>query len=617
MGCCRVRMSRVRTSEVLAGEGVIHVAPMQALREDLGRQAAMALRARYPDATLPELLAIDSSQKADLQSAAALQLARALKRPPREIAEVIAASLRAHAAVARAEIAGAGFVNVTLRDAWLAARVEDCLTLRDVGGGRCVVIDYSSPNVAKPMHIGHIRSTILGEAIKRVLKAVGYVTVADNHLGDWGTQFGKLIVGWKRWVDRGAFEADPIAELLRLYVKYSEEEKRQRGESTSRVVEEDPAGNEQDAPEILREARAELVKLQAGDPENVALWEKFIAVSKREFERVYERLGVRFDVTLGESFYNDRLAATVDRLLAEGIAVHDQGAVVVHFDEVRDGEALTPLLVRKADGGFLYGTTDIAAVLYRIERWNPARIVYVTDERQQLHFKQLFAVARRLGVRTSLEHVWFGLMRLPEGTFSTRDGNVIGLEALLDEAERRALDVARECNERRSPDDRLDDAAVREVARVVGLGAVKYNDLSRDRTTLVTFTWDKALALTGNTAPYLQYAHARLCSVLRKARAQGLTSGAVGSLQPSERALVMKLLAFGGVVEEVARLLKPHLLCEYLYELATTFSTFYNDHPVLQSEGAVRASRLRLVEHTASVLREGLTLLGIEAPERM
>ncbi len=591
---------------------------MQSLRDDLGRHAATALRAHFPEHALPESIAVDKSQKADLQTSAALQLARALKKPPREIADAIAASLGAHPAVARVEVAGAGFVNVTLRDAWLAGRAETCLALRDVGGGRNVVIDYSSPNVAKPMHIGHIRSTIIGDAIKRALKAVGYATVADNHLGDWGTQFGKLIVAWKRWVDPAAFEANPIAELLRIYVRYSDEEKRQRGAAPARPdEEEDDAGAEKDAPEILKEARAELVKLQAGDPENVALWQRFIAVSLKEFERVYRRLGVSFDVTLGESFYNDRLAATVERLVAEGIAEPDHGAMVVHFEKARDGEAMTPLLVRKADGGFLYGTSDIAAVLYRLERWNPARIIYVTDERQQLHFRQFFAASRRLGVTVPLEHVWFGLMRLPEGTFSTRDGNVIGLEALLDEAERRALDVARECNEKRPEDDRLDDAAVREVARMVGLGAVKYNDLSRDRTTLVTFTWDKALALTGNTAPYLQYAHARLRSILRKAEAQGLEAGAVGALEPAERALVVKLLGYNDVVEEVARLLRPHLLCEYLFELATTFSTFYNDHPVLQSEGAVRASRLRLVQLTATAIREGLALLGIEAPERM
>ena len=542
-----------------------------------------------------------------------MQLARTLKRNPREIAEALSAAYAEHPAVARAEVAGAGFVNISLDPAWIASSVDTCTALRDVGGGRVAVIDYSSPNVAKPMHIGHLRSTILGEAIKRVLRAVGYSVVADNHLGDWGTQFGKLLVAWKRWLDPAAFEAHPVGELLRLYVAYTKEEKRER-EAMGAVAregdeEEEPA--EKEAPPILREARAELVKLQQGDEENVALWKRFIEVSMREFERMYQRLDVSFDVTLGESFYNDRLAGTVERLLSEGIAEHSKGAVIVTFEKARDGEAMPPLLVRKADGGFLYGTTDIATVLYREERWKPARVIYVTDERQQLHFRQFFAASKRLGVTTPLEHVWFGLMRMPEGTISTRDGNVIGLESLLDEAERRALDVARQCN------PELPEDEAREVARKVGIGAVKYNDLSRDRTTLVTFTWDKALALTGNTAPYLQYTHARIRSILRKAAEQGLEAGAVGALEPAERALAVKLLGFDEAVDEVARTSRPHLLCDYLYELATAYSTFYNESPVLKSEGAVRASRLRLCELTSKVLREGLALLGIEAPERM
>jgi arginyl-tRNA synthetase len=283
----------------------------------------------------------------------------------------------------------------------------------------------------------------------------------------------------------------------------------------------------------------------------------------------------------------------------------------VTFTKERDGEAMPPMLVRKADGGFLYGTSDIAAMRYRMGRWSPSRILIVTDERQQLHFRQLFAVARRLGVPAKLEHVWFGLMRLPEGTFSTRDGNVIALESLLDEAEQRAEAVARSLNAD------LPDAEVKEVARVVGLGSVKYNDLSKDRTTLVTFTWDKALSLQGNTAPYLQYAYARIRSIQRKVAELGAVPGPVGALEPAERGLVLALLKFPLAVEDVARTARPHALCDYLYELAGAFSTFYNELPVKDAEPAVRAARLTLCERVATVLRRGLDLLGIEVVERM
>ena len=468
--------------------------------------------------------------------------------------------------------------------------------------GQKVVLDYSSPNVAKPMHIAHIRSTIIGDAIKRVLKAVGYEVIADNHLGDWGTQFGKLIVAWRKWLDPAAFERSPVEELLRLYIKFVEEDKSA----------DDAEGNESDATPLLKEARAELVKLQQGDAENVALWKRFIEVSLKEFGRIYQRLGVEFDHYYGESHYNDLLAGTVERLLKDGIAEESRGAIAVFFRKPDGTDELPPLLIRKADGGYLYGTTDIAGLLYRVDRWNPSRILIVTDERQQLHFKQFFAVGRRLGITCSLEHVWFGLMRLPEGTISTREGKQIGLEALLDEAERRALAVATES----SPE--LSDAERREVARVVGIGAVKYNDLSKDRQTLVTFTWDKALSLQGNTAPYLQYAYARIKSILRKAAADGAGEpGKVTAPTPVERALIMRLLGFPEAVEQVARSARPHVLADYLYELAGAFSTFYADHPVLKAEPAVRASRLRLCALVADTLQRGLALLGIEVLERM
>lgn len=585
---------------------------MHALLDELGSAASAALAQSFALDGAPPAAAFVPSPRADLQCNAAMQLAKRLGRNPADVAAVITAAIATHPAVASAEVAKPGFVNVTLRDAWLAGHAADALSLRQVGAGQTVVIDYSSPNVAKPMHIGHLRSTILGEALKRTMRAVGYTVVADNHLGDWGTQFGKLIVAWRRYLDEAAFARSPVDELQRIYVKYSDEEKDQRKALGAPVKTEDddeaPAGA---VPELLQAARAELVKLQAGDPDNVALWKRFIDVSTVEFERMYKRLDIRFDVTLGESFYNDQLAPTVDELLAKGVAEHSQGAVVVTFTKERDGEAMTPFLLRKADGGYLYGTTDVAGMRYRVATWNPSRILIVTDERQQLHFRQLFATSRRLGVATKLEHVWFGLMRLPEGTFSTRDGNVISLEALLDEAERRAGDVARSLNAELSAEE------LTEVGRVVGLGAVKYNDLSKDRQTLVTFTWDKALSLQGNTAPYLQYAYARIRSIQRKAAAQGLVAGPVASLEAAERALALALLKFPLAVEEVALTARPHALCDYLYALAGAYSTFYNECPVLTAEPSIRAGRLTLCELVASVLKRGLDLLGIEVVERM
>jgi arginyl-tRNA synthetase len=576
----------------------------------------LATRAGVPVATLARS---KRAEFGDLQINAAMQLAKAEGKKPREIAQRIVDAIVTHDAVVKAEIAGPGFVNVFVRDQWLAAHADHALAVRQVAAGQRVIIDYSAPNVAKPMHIGHIRSTIIGDAIKRALRAVGYDVVADNHLGDWGTQFGKLIVAYRKWLDEAAFAEDPVAELLRLYIKFQDEDKKQGGEAKD----EDEDG-EAKVTALLAEARAELVKLQAGDPDNVALWKRFVDVSMAEFERVYRRLGVQFDVTLGESFYNDRLADTVKLLLDRGIAEQSRGAIVVFFRKPDGSDELPPAIVRKADGGFNYATTDVAGALYRVERWQPARIVILTDERQQLHFRQLFAIARRLGITCSLEHVWFGLMRLPEGTISTREGKLIHLEVLLDEAQTRALAVAQKVQEDRDREgkleaaDRLSEAELREVARVVGIGAVKYNDLSKDRQTLVTFTWDKALSLSGNSGPYLQYAYARIQSILRKAAAQeGATPGPIGTLLPSERALLTKLYDFGAAVEAVAAQTRPHLLCDYLYDLAGAFSTFYAEHQVLKAEPNVRASRLTLCQLTGRALQQGLGLLGIDVLERM
>ena len=532
----------------------------------------------------------------DYQCNAAMGLAKQLRRSPREVAQAVATAAGAHAAVERIEVAGPGFLNIFLSGSWLDGHMAD--VARDprcgvpaVGVGHTVVLDYSSPNVAKPMHIGHIRSTVIGNALDRMHRFLGYRVIADNHLGDWGTQFGILIMGYRHFVDRARLAEEPVEELERIYVRSYERSKEDAG--------------------WMDQARAELVKLQSGDPENLRLWQQFVALSLAEFDHMYKRLGVGFDLTRGESYYSDVLAGLADEMIARGIARESEGALVVFLEE----EKLPVCMVRKSDGGFNYATTDLATIRSRIGEFKPDKIIYVTDERQQLHFKQVFATARRLGLHADFEHVWFGLMRLPEGTFSTRQGNVIKLERLLDEAESRALAIVKETSPEQTPERQ------REVARVVGIGAVKYADLSQSPQTLVTFSWDKALALNGNSAPYLQYAYARIASVRDKYQErfpQGrLDDYRIELKEPVERALGLKIARFPEALIRAADSYKPNVLADYLYELAQTYSTFYQNVPFLQAPEGARESRVRLSVIVARILQRGLNLLGIETLERI
>jgi arginyl-tRNA synthetase len=535
-------------------------------------------------------------QFGDFQCNAAMSLKSVLKMSPRAISEKVVANAAAHPAVDRLEVAGPGFINVYLSDAWVLDTVsaidqDPQLGVPKVGVGHSVVLDYSSPNVAKPMHIGHIRSTIIGNSIDRLHRLLGYNVIADNHIGDWGTQFGIIMMGYRHFADKEALAARPVEELERVYVKSYEK---------SRADE-----------DWLRQCREELVKLQAGDPQNTELWREFVALSLKEFDRIYKRLGVSFDIMRGESFYNDKLAGTVALLEEKGLAEESEGATVVFLEE----EKLPVCIVRKSDGGFNYATTDITTVASRIEEFHPDKIVYITDERQQLHFKQFFTICGKLGYETALHHVWFGLMRLPEATFSTRQGNVIKLEALLDEAEQRAFDLVQ------SSSPEMAETEQREVARAVGIGAVKYADLSQNPQTTVTFTWDKALALDGNSGPYLQYAYARIASVHDKyaERFPDLDLGNFDLIltEPIERELAMKLIRFPDVAIRAAAAYKPSTIADYLYELAQCYSSFYSNVPFLKAEEGIRESRVKLCGITAQVLRGGLQLLGIETPERI
>jgi arginyl-tRNA synthetase len=530
-----------------------------------------------------------------------MSLAKERKMNPRQLATDVLAKLDVSEWCEKVEIAGAGFLNLRVKTPAVAGELETALRtgqlfFKPSASPGTVVIDFSSPNVAKPMHVGHIRSTILGDSLARVLRLLGHRLITDNHIGDWGTQFGKIIVGWKRELDRAALEKDPIGEMERLYKKINAEA------DTNAAT--------------LEDARQELVKLQQGDETNLAIWREMISLSQVQFDTIYHRLGVRFDHTLGESFYNPHLQRVVEELCARGIARESEGAVAVFFDDV---SALKeqPALIRKSDGGFNYTTTDLATLEYRLQRWKPNEIVYVTDGRQQLHFQQLFTAFRRWhpNVPVRLAHVWFGSILGEDGKpFKARSGETVKLSDLLDEAEERAFTVVSDKN----PD--LPEPQRREIARVVGIGAVKYADLLPNRQSDYVFSWDKMLALQGNTAPYLLYAYARIRSIFRKGSEAGTEAKSGTSIRlaaPHEIALAKHLLRFGLVLEAVAEDYRPNFLCNYLYELAGLFAGFYENCPVLKAEPIERDSRLALIDLTGRVLKQGLELLGIETLEQM
>lgn len=526
----------------------------------------------------------------DYQCNDALKLSKKLHRNPREIASAVAEVLAAGETFEKVEVAGPGFLNLTVSSVWLAAQLNQLAAapangIPQKGAGRKVVMDYSSPNAAKQMHIGHIRSTVIGNAIDRLFRALGYEVIADNHLGDWGTQFGILIKGYRELLSDDERANLTVANLEKCYVL-----------SAARAKEAD--GVWKDA------CRAELVKLQQGDADNLALWKKFIDISIGEFERMYAKLGVKFDTYRGESFYNTMMPDVVAKLVEMGLAVESDGALIVNLESEKLGVAI----VRKSDGGFNYTTSDLACVGSRVADYDPERIIYVTDDRQQLHFKQFFSIASKMGYTTRLVHVPFGLMSYQGKAISTREGNLIRLEELLAEAKRRAFDIVK---------DRGGDEA---LAEAIGYGAVKYADLSHDPGTAIDFNWDKALALEGNSGPYLQYAAARVSSLLEKASVsddEALLSGTFSVTTPSEKRLALALLEFPGAVVRAAEAYKPSVLADYLFQTAQLYSSFYQNSPILKSEEAVRAARLCLCALFGRTLRKGLDLLGIASPKHI
>src|SRR5205807_1923943 len=524
----------------------------------------------------------------DYQSNEALVLGKQRGENPRKIAETIIANLAVTEISEQPSVAGAGFINFTLKREAVETKIaallgDERLGVEKVFSPRKIVIDFGSPNVAKPMHVGHIRSTFLGDALARIAKFLGHDVIRDNHIGDWGTQFGMVIWGWKNLLNLESLKHDPIAELVRIYK-----------ETNERATKD----------EAVREAaRAELVKLQAGDPENYSIWKQCVDLSMQEFSKAYELLDIHYDIVRGESFYNERLPSVVDRLLKSGLAELSEGAVCVFFRDIPE-LADKPCIIRKRDGGYNYATTDVATVDYRINDLKADTIWIVTGAPQILHFKQIFEIARREGYKADFRHITHGsILGENRKLMKTRSGDNVPLRELLDEACARARKIVEEKN----PD--LSDAEKIDIAQKIGIGAVKYADLSQYRMTDYVFSWDKMLSLQGNTAPYLQNAYVRIRSIFRKA---GETQTKIDQLVLAEAAeinLAKLLCQFTEVVPQVLNDFRPNILANYLFELANSFHTFYEACPVLKSEEPARSSRLALCDLAGRVLQRGLDLL--------
>ena len=619
----------------------------------------------------------------DYQINCAMPLGKLLKKPPRDVALELIARLRVDDVCAPPEVAGPGFINLRLRDDWLTARLgaaagDERLAIDPVAEPRTYVIDYSGPNVAKPMHVGHIRSTVIGDAVYRTLKFVGHRVVGDNHLGDWGTQFGMILYGFRHFRDEAAYRARPVDELSRLYKlvnqlvgyfdgkaelprlrerasqcaaalrttealaptgdknldkKQAQALRKARNdadeaaaavaelEAKSAKIESDPvlARYAAEHPRIGAAVLEETAKLHSGDAENVRLWREFMPPCLQTLNDTYARLHVAFDETLGESCYHDELADVATDLETKGLARTSDGALCV-FLPGHD----VPMIVRKKDGAFLYATTDLATVRYRMRRWKPDAVLYVVDHRQSLHFEQLFAVAKLWGYADcDFRHLSFGTVLGSDGKpYKTRSGDTVGLAALLDEAVDRALKIVSENDEGKPGGAELDAAARRRVAEIVGIGALKYADLAQNRTSDYEFSYDKMLAMNGNTATYMQYAYARVRSIFRRGEVDAAAlraSGAVVRLETTaERTLALTLLRFEEAIEQSLVDFRPNLLTTYLFESANCYSTFFEQCPVLKAPTPeLRESRLLLCDLTARTIRMGLSLLGIDVVEQM
>ena len=534
----------------------------------------------------------------DFQTNFAMMSSKLIGKNPREIANTIIENFEKNDIIEKLEVAGPGFINIFLKNSFLNEEIKklenEKYDFSFLNTGKTVIIDYSSPNIAKRMHIGHLRSTIIGDSIKRILNFLGFKTLADNHIGDWGTQFGKLIVAYKNWLDKKAYEEDPIGELERIYVLFSDKAKK------------DPA--------LEDEAREELKKLQLGNEDNQKLWKEFIDISLKEYNKVYERLDVNFDYYYGESFYNDMMPSVLEELKKKNIAREDQGALVVFFED----DKLPPAIVQKKDGSFLYTTSDLATMKFRKNELKVDEAVYLTDDRQQNHFKQVFEIGKMLGEPYDYKktHIVFGIMRFGDQIFSSRSGNTIRLVDLLDEAKKQVKKVIDEKN------PNIPEEEKEKIAETIGSGAIKYFDLSQNRTSDITFTWEKVLNFEGNTGPYLQYTYVRIMSIFRKLEEENINVEnmdiVLDEMDGIERELASELLKFPQAVVKSYENFRPNIIADYLFDTAKLFNSFYNSSSILKEEDKqVMDARILLAKKTAFVLKEGLKLLGIKTVNRM
>jgi arginyl-tRNA synthetase len=600
--------------------------------------------ANDPDKYASLVKPVGDPKHGDYQANLAMSLGKELGKPPREVAAEVVKRLDAGDILEPPEIAGPGFINLRIKKDWLAGHIraiggDERLGVAAATKPRTFVIDYSSPNVAKPLHVGHLRSTIIGDSLKRLLQFLGHRVIADNHLGDWGTQFGMLIYGYKQFRDEAALKTDPVREMVRIY---------QLVRGQTKPADKDDAPNEErakytpeqieDAKSVLAICRDETAKLQKGDPENVALWQQFIPWSMGTITPLYNRLGVTFDHFHGESFYNPMLAGVVDDLLQKGIATISQGAAVVFLTPPpEDGsEHQADAVIRKGDGAFTYTASDLATIQYRSKEWHPDAVLYVVGTPQSKHFQTLFAVAERwIGKDIELRHVNFGsVLGNDRKMLSTRNGGAAELSELLDmavtKADKQYQDAAAERAARGEDVPQVSAEERKRIAERVGIGAVKYADLSQHRTTDYMFSWEKMLAMDGNTATYMQYAYARCRSIFRYARRSLFHEGGVDPAalradlptldlnDPHERALALKLLQFEEMLHSAAAEYLPHYLTTYLWDLAKTFSGFFTNCPVLKAPKAeIRRARLLLCDLTARTIQRALGLLGIDVVEQM